>query len=59
MSKRRKATYTRTPKKDKGWWSFWVITPQGSYKMSSKTRKEARKDRWDMEKRIQTRIKLK
>jgi hypothetical protein len=52
MAKRRKATYTRKPKKKNGWWSFWVIHPQGSYKMSAKTRKEARKDRWDMENRF-------
>jgi len=48
---RRAYKYTRSVKKenDYGWWSFWVHDTQGSYKMSAKGRKQARKERTKME----------
>lgn len=48
---RRAYKYTRSVKKenDFGWWSFWVIAKQGSYKMSYRGRKQARTERAKME----------
>ncbi len=57
---RRKYKYTQPIKKEKsspGWFSFFVMTKQGSYKMTFQGRKEARKERINMEKLLKIRMK--
>ena len=57
---RRKYRFTRPVKKEKdfpGWYSFFVTTKQGSYKMSYQGRKEARKQRIEMEDILKVRMK--
>ena len=57
---RRKYKFTRSVKKEKDfpkWYSFFVVTEQGSYKMSYKGRKEARKQRIEMENLLKVRMK--
>ena len=56
---RRAYKHTRPIKKenDFGWWSFWVTSKQGSYKMSYQGRKQARTERAKMEDLLKIRMK--